>query len=387
MTSFWTNKTYYDINGKTIDYVAGSDIAYIINNGNLSISDKVGTGLLKTDYRLIRSYNTLTIDSGNYKRENSGDSVDGGVVQIFSGVANLKNSTFITDKTWSIFTSTNSGQIINIDNCTISSQTAVAITNSSSDGIISILNSTVTSSEVSSLYGPVGGTIYICKSTLNSSVNDFTSRGIGKMYYASDVTFKNQSNSPTVDNSDYAIKNYISNCAPDWYMVKAYDSSGNEIYATDANGEIIKVGDKVKLVSKVGDSSTYVMDVDGAIFESGRNVQIYENNNTNAQQYTFLASTSAGYYNIVPYSYTSLYININGATATDGANIMLYNGSDAENERFKLIKSTNSGYHYFRSFYGTNIDVDGGTPANYQNIQSWTPNTSDAQNWKIEKSS
>ena len=375
----------YDINGKTINYVAGSDIAYISNYGNLTISDKVGTGLLKADYRLIQSYSTLTIDSGNYKRENSGDSNSGGVVQIFGGIANLKNSTFITDKTWAVFNSTNGGQIINIDNCTISSQTAVAITNASSNGIISILNSTVTSSEISSLYGPGGGPIYVCKSTLNASNNDFTSNGIGRLYYASDVTFKNQSNSPTVDNSDYAVKNYISNCAPDWYKVKSYDSSGNESYATYSNGEIIKVGDKVKLVSKVGDSSTYVMDVDGAVFESGRNVQIYENNNTTAQQYTFLASATAGYYNIVPYSYTSLYLNISGATSNDGANIMLYNGSDAANERFKLIRSNNSGYHYFRSPYETNIDVDGGTPANYQNVQNWTPNGTDAQNWKIEK--
>ncbi|MGM9874313.1 MAG: RICIN domain-containing protein [Bacilli bacterium] len=381
-----SNKTiYYDINGMTINYVVGSDIAYIINNGNLTISDKVGTGLLKADYRLIQSHSKLTINSGNYKRENSVDSVDGGVVQIKGGVASLKNSTFITDKTWAVFASTNGGQIIDIENCTISSEKTFAVTNATSNGIINILNSTITSNERSALGSNGGGPIYVCKSSLNASINDFTSNESGKLYYASDVTFKNQSNSPTVDNSDYAIKNYINNCSSDWYKVKSYDSSGNEKYVTDQNGEIIKVGDKVKLVSKVGDSSTYVMDVDGAVFETGRNVQIYENNNTNAQQYTFLASSSAGYYNIAPYSYTSLFINIQGATSDDGANIMLYNGSDAVNERFKLIRSNNEGYHYFRSSYGTNIDVDGGTAANYQNVQSWTPNSTDAQNWKTEK--
>ena len=83
----------------------------------------------------------------------------------------------------------------------------------------------------------------------------------------------------------------------DWYKVKSYDSSGNASYATDANGEIIKVGDKVKLTSKVGDSSTYVMDVNNAAFEPGTNVQIYENNNTVAQRFTFLASNTSGYYN------------------------------------------------------------------------------------------
>ncbi len=377
-------KIYYDINGKTINYEAGSDIAYIINNGNLTISDKVGTGLLKADYRLIQSYSNLTINSGNYKRENSGDSIDGGVIQIKSGVGSLKNSTFITDKTWAVFASTNGNQIIDIDNCTISSGKTFAVSNAS-NGIINILNSTLTSNERSAIGGGGGGPIYVCKSTLNAIINDYTSNGSGKLYYSSDVTFKNQSNSPTVDNSEYAIKNYINNCSSDWYKVKSYDSSGNEKYVTDQNGEIIKVGDKVKLVSKVGDSSTYVMDVDGAVFETGRNVQIYENNNTVAQQYTFLASSSAGYYNIVPYSYTSLYLNISQASSIDGTNIMLYNGSDAVNERFKLIRSNNEGYHYFRSSYGTNIDVDGGTAANYQNVQSWTPNATDAQNWRIEK--
>ena len=380
-----TKTIYYDINGKTIDYVAGSDIAYIMNYGNLTISDKVGTGLLKTDYRLIKSYSTLTINSGNYKRENSGGSIDGGVVQLMSGVASLKNSTFITDHTWAVFNSTDSGQILNIENSTLSSQTAVAITNSSANGIINIINSTVSSSERSALFGGNGGPFYVCKSTINTTVYDFNSNGVGRLFYSSDVVFKNQSNTPNVDNSAYAFKNYISNCASDWYIVKAYDSNGNVSYLTDSNGNIIKVGDKVKITSKVGNSSTYVMDVNGAVFESGTNVQIYENNDTNAQRYTFLASAGSGYYNIIPYTAASLYLNISGATASDGANIMLYNGTDALNERFKIISSSNAGYHYFRSTYETNIDVDGGTAANYQNIQSWTPNATDAQNWKIEK--
>lgn len=375
----------YDINGKTINYVAGSDIAYISNYGNLTISDKVGTGLLQTDYRLITNYNSLNINSGNYKRYNSGDSNSGGVVQAVTGITNLSNSTFTSDKTWTVFNRADNEQLINIDNCNILSEQNYAVVNRSVNGVINILNSNIASNSRTSIFGGgTGGPTYICSSTLKCAVNDFTSDSIGQLYYASDVVFNNGTNTPTTDNSSYTIKNYIRNCPSDWYKVKSYDSSGNASYATDANGEIIKVGDKVKLTSKVGDSSTYVMDVNNAAFEPGTNVQIYENNNTVAQRFTFLASNTSGYYNIAPYSYTSLYLNISGATSSDGANIMLYNGTDAENERFKLIRSNNSGYHYFRSTYETNIDVDGGTPANYQNVQSWTPNSTDAQNWKIE---
>ena len=376
----------YDINGKTINYVAGSDITYIVNNGKLTISDKVGTGLLQTDYRFITNYNSLNINSGNYKRYNGGDLNSGGVVQAVTGITNLSNSTFTADKTWAVFNSTDNEQLINIDNCNILSEQSYAVVNRSVNGVINILNSNITSTSRTSIFGGgTGGPTYICSSTLKCAINDFTSDSMGRLYYASDVVFNNGTNTPTTDNSSYTIKNYIRNCASDWYKVKSYDSSGNASYATDANGEIIKVGDKVKLTSKVGDSSTYVMDVNSAVFESGTNVQIYENNNTNAQRFTFLASNTSGYYNIAPYSYTSLYLNISQASSSDGANIILYNGTDAENERFKLIRSNNSGYHYLRSFYGTNIDVDGGTPANYQNVQNWTPNGTDAQNWKIEK--
>ena len=261
------------------------------------------------------------------------------IIQLAQRV-NLSNSTFTTDKTWAVFNNADNEQLINIDNRNILSKQSYAVVNRSVDGVINILNSNITSTSRTSIFG--GGTVgptYICSSTLKCAINDFTSDSMGRLYYASDVVFNNGTNTPTTDNSSYTIKNYIKNCPSDWYKVKSYDSSGNASYATDANREIIKVGDKVKLTSKVGDSSTYVMDANNAVFESGTNVQIYENNNTNAQRFTFLASNTFGYYNIVPYSYISLYLNISQASSSDGANIILYNGTDVENERFKFIRS------------------------------------------------
>lgn len=374
----------YDINGKTINYVAGSDIAYIKNNGNLIILDKVGTGLLQTDYRLIQSWGTLTINSGNYKRHNSGDSLDGGVLQVISGTANLKNSTFASDKTWALFNNSDEEQLINIDNCNISSEQNFAIVNRSVDGIINILNSNVTSVNKASILGNGGGPTYICNSMVKSAANDFTSNSIGHLYYASDVVFNNGTNTPTTDDSSYTIKNYINSCPSDWYMVKNYDSSGNVSYAKYSNGKIIKIGDKLSIISRVKGDYTFVMDINGAVLESGTNIQIYHNNNTVAQRFTLLASNASGYYNIVPYNATGLYLNIYEPTGSNGENIGLYSGSDAINERFRIVKSNEEGYIYFRSLYGTSIDVNGGTPADGQNIQSWEANETDAQKWKLE---
>lgn len=369
-----------DINGKTIDYKAGSDICYIYNNGTLKVSDKIGTGLLKVDYRWIRNVGKLTIDSGNYQREES-SSTAGGLICSDGGTVNLSNSKFAVDKVFAIYATGNTEQTMHIENCTISSESAHAVVNWGPKTVISIANSNIISGSAGAIRSFNTGPTYICNSTVRAGNADFSYSSTGKLYYASNVTFKSGNNTPTVSDSSYAVKNYTTTTSVDWYLVR--DANGTLLKYSD--GTNIKVGDKIKIVSKVQGDYTFVCDINGAVLESGTNIQIYQDNGTVAQQFSFLASASNNYYNIAPYAATSLYLNISGATSDNGANIMLYNGSDAANERFCLIKSNEEGYYYLRSSYGTNIDVDGGTPADGQNIQSWEVNGTDAQKWKLEK--
>lgn len=375
----------YDINGKTINYTAGSDRAYIVNTGKLKISDKVGTGLLMVDYRFISNYDDgiLTIDSGNYKRKNNNNSGDGGLVSTTKNTINLSNSTFTVDRSFAIFTWGNENQIINIDNCTITSETGTPIGNVSSVGVINIINSTVTSGGDSAVIsGGSGGSVYVCSSIFNSSGNDFYSNSTGILYYSSDVTFANGSNTPTSDNSGYVVKNYIQNCPVNWYLVKALDTNGNEILAKYYDDTPIKVGDVLKISPLK--ANNFSIDIANGTLASNQNIQIYTSNNSAAQQFNLIASNSGNYYNLVPYYDPKLFFNISGAIADNGANIMLYNGSDAENERFKLVETGDGGY-YFKSYYDTCIDIDNGTIEDSRNIQSWECNYSDAQKWKIEK--
>lgn len=370
-----------DINGKTINYIAGSDIAYISNNGTLKVSDKIGTGLLKVDYRGIRNYGELIIDSGNYQREQASTTA-GGLVCSEGGTVTLSNSKFTADKVYAIY-ATNAEHTMHIQNCTIRSESTYAVVNWGIKTVISIANSNITSGSSDAIHSFNSGPTYICNSTVSASNSDFSysSSSTGKLYYASNVTFKSGNNTPTVSDSSYAVKNYTTTSSVDWYLVR--DSAGTPLEYSD--GTNIKVGDKIRIVSKVQGDYTFVCDAENRVFESGTNIYIYKINGTIAQEFTFLASLDNNYYNISPYAATSLYFNISGATSENGANIMLYNGSDAVNERFCLVKSNEEEYYYLRSSYGTNIDVDGGIAADKQNVQSWEANGTDAQKWKFEK--
>lgn len=135
-------------------------------------------------------------------------------------------------------------------------------------------------------------------------------------------------------------------------------------------------------------SNPFFIDVTAGKFASKSNVQLYTLNNTNAQQFMFLASSSSGYYNIAPFYAPTLFFNIDGGTSASlvhGANIHLYTAVDRANERFKFDYSNNNGYYELKSYYGTNIDIDGGpsTATNGTNIWSYNDISSTGQFWKF----
>lgn len=369
-----------DINGKTINYIAGTDSAYITNYGQLKISDKIGTGLLKVDYRCIDNNGKLIIDSGNYQREES-SSTAGGIVGSKGGTVTLSNSNFTVDQVFAVFVQGDTEQTMHIQNCTITSKTRDAVANLNPKAVISIANSNIISESSNAIYSNSSGSTYICNSTVSAGISDFSYSSTGKLYYASNVTFKSGNNTPTVNDSSYAVKNYTTTTSVDWYLVR--DTEGTLLKYSD--GTTMKIGDKIRIVSRIEGNYNFLCDVNDGSFESGSNIQLFHNNNSNAQEFLLLASTEGNYFNIAPYAATSLYLNISGATGDNGANIALANGSDAVNERFCLVKSDEEGYYYFRSSYGTNLDVNGAIAADGQNVQSWEANGTNAQRWKLEK--
>lgn len=240
-----------DINGKTIISTFNEDKPSILNNGNLTIKDSLNIGILKTNYRLIKSYGNLNIESGNYKRENV-DSVDGGVIHIVDGEAILKNSNFQADITWAIFTYTESEEVeynpvIKIDNCNISTSNGVAINNYISNGKIYLYNSNII--EGNTGIENNGEQIEI----INVDFNNIKTGIINKNGIIN-------INNSTITASNYAMRNYLGEIN---ITSGIYKSNSNVIY-NESSGSV-NISDEDGKVHLYGNSSL------GVIYNASRN--------------------------------------------------------------------------------------------------------------------
>lgn len=382
-----------DINGKIINASTNTaTVGYIENKGILKISNSKEGGYIQTNYRVIANVENgeLTIDSGTYKRTET-DYVGGGVIINYSGKVILKNSTFTSAKTTTFLNYGDAKSVTLIDNCIISSTTGDTIINASADSEISISNSTISTGSGAAFKGAynlsgsstnVCGPTYICNSTVSANY-DYYVTGLGKLHYASNVTFNSGNNTPYSNNSSNIIKNYTTATDNEWYKVKTKTSTGQTAIAKYADGNIIRVGDKMKISTLL--SSDYVLDIYDGEFVTQSNVQIYTSNDTEAQWFTFLASALEDYYNIVPYAAPTLSFNIVDPRVS-GANIVLASNSDVEDTRYELIDyDSTEGNYYLNTIYNIYLDVDGEVAANYQNVQVYTPDGTDSQKWKIER--
>lgn len=260
-----------DINGKTIMATFDADISSILNNGNLTIKDSLNTGLLKTNYRLITSYGSLNIESGNYQREN-GESIDGGVIHIVDGEAILKNSDFESDRTWTVFIHTVSEEVeykpvINIDNCDISSITNSAIVNKMSNGKIYLSNSSVISDNSAGIvnYGELKvdnttvissksygiqnretGKINMENNYVKGKIAGISSVGSGiinisgGVFISQNMTINNNDSSGTINIDDKKGKVYIAALDAKEYNESIWTSKAitNKLGKININGEI-----------------------------------------------------------------------------------------------------------------------------------------------------
>lgn len=89
------------------------------------------------------------------------------------------------------------------------------------------------------------------------------------------------------------------------------------------------------------------------------------------------------YYYIASALDTNQVLDVSGGSHKDGANIQLYqkNGTDAQ--LFKVIKSTNGYYCIINKGSGKALDVQGGETKSGTNVQLYTQNGTQAQQWKF----
>ncbi len=389
-----TTKTInLDINGKTnISTITGETeetSIYIINNGIFTIKDSLNTGLMQTNYYMFINYGTLTINSGNYKKENANSTI-GSIVKTYTGEVNINNAKLESDKTYVVFTTGSEFTELKIKNSTITSggSSGGAVSNVGSASIISIMNSTVSNSKNGAIYGNiVGGDTFVCGSNISGGNYDIlvnSERG-GSVQYTSNNIFTDGTSNPVVSAPiEYdVVKNNLGTCIDDWYRIK--DTDGNNVKY--ANGKDVLVGHKLQVVSSL--SSILVMDNDGSVELVGNRLWTYEpweesNELVDAQRFIFLPSNELelGYYNLAMYYYSDFYVgNFEGTNANNNQVALISSGNDNKG-KFKIEKNGANKYA-FKSYYDTCIDIPSAstTPSTY--LQMYKCNQTNAQSWNF----
>ncbi len=170
--------------------------------------------------------------------------------------------------------------------------------------------------------------------------------------------------------------------------VQLFDDNGSE-----AQQWIIKPVAGENTFEIVSRRSGLVLDVTGGNFVNNSNLQVYSYNNSKSQKFKFVAtdmdakkSIVEGDYHIVSALDTNLGLDVVGASNKSGANVQIYPNTSDKNQIF-TVKYLNNGYYLIKAkSTGKVLDVYGDGNHNGDNIDIYDYNASDAQQWIIKPS-
>lgn len=123
-----------------------------------------------------------------------------------------------------------------------------------------------------------------------------------------------------------------------------------------------------------------VMDIKGGSVKEKANLQLYGRNNSLAQRFE-VAYLEDGYYKIISKKSGKALALANGSGAS-GTVIWQVASSNTDAQKWKFIKA-GSGQYYIKSAKGTFMDVSGGKAKPGTRIQTYYPNGTLAQRWKV----
>lgn len=160
-------------------------------------------------------------------------------------------------------------------------------------------------------------------------------------------------------------------------FIRTSDLNTYLLSGTASSGKILN--GTYKLVSAV--NNRFVMDVNGASLSDGGNVQLYEDNGSNAQKF-YITQQSDGYYTISNVN-SGKVLDCAGAGRANGSNIQQYTSNATAAQRWKITAVGNGYYTLTCKCNCLLADVSGGIGANWTNIHMYGANGSAAQKWKL----
>lgn len=130
-------------------------------------------------------------------------------------------------------------------------------------------------------------------------------------------------------------------------------------------------------------NSNYVLDVKDGSTSNGANIQLYESNDTAAQQFK-VSHDSQGYVTFTNVK-SGRVLDLNGAIVKDAGNIQQYTSNGTRAQKW-IVKPDDNGYVVMSAINPNYIlDLSGGSVRNGSNIQLHSVTGSNSQRWNITK--
>ena len=128
----------------------------------------------------------------------------------------------------------------------------------------------------------------------------------------------------------------------------------------------------------------YVFDVLNGSLEAGANLQVYENNNTNAQKFK-ITKRADGTYKIINVA-SGMVADVQGAVFENGTNVQMWDDTDNAAQKWTFTKRDNNSYSIYLAATNFVIDLTGANASNGGNIEIWEYVEGSTQElWVLEK--
>lgn len=130
-------------------------------------------------------------------------------------------------------------------------------------------------------------------------------------------------------------------------------------------------------------NSNYVLDVKDGHTNNGANIQLYENNDTVAQQFN-VSHDSQGYVTFTNVK-SGKVLDLSDAVVRNGGNIQQYKSNGTRAQKW-IVKRDGDGYIIISALNSNYVlDLHNAVVNNYRNIQLYSYNGTNAQRWNITK--
>lgn len=130
-------------------------------------------------------------------------------------------------------------------------------------------------------------------------------------------------------------------------------------------------------------NSNYVFDVSGASVKDNANVQLYQNNDSNAQQF-IVTHDSQGYVTFTN-AKSGKVLDVSGGKPGNNKNIQQYASNGTRAQKW-VVKKDGNGYNIISALDSSYvIDLSGARVVYNRNIQLYTYHATDAQRWTFTK--